>query len=162
MKHKPPSESHRGHQLSDTLVYEYIDCMESKSTRDRSKYGANLAWATRSELQKAFCLHVAGLYLRGEDLVTSRLDPSKRYTWEEHIAGGSWRDHLELGFGMTFDFKELGAPEWDHGQKEADSQFSDFIDAVLQEDRSQVEYWSSIIRHMKKLTSFSQTSPVWG
>ena len=121
---------------ADTLVYEYIDCMISKSTRDRSKYG--------------------------EDLETNRLDPSKRYTMEEHMAGGSWRDHLEQGFGMTFDFKELGAPEWDHGQLDAYSQFSNFIDAVLQEDRSQVEYWSSIIRHMKKLTSFSQTSPVWG
>lgn len=52
-------------EQADNIAYEFFDCMPNKTVRKRESHGPNLTWASRTELRKALCIHLALKQVQG-------------------------------------------------------------------------------------------------
>ena len=126
-------------EQADTLANEFIDCMVKQTVRDPSTYGDNLKWASRSELRKAFCIHLALVQLKGIK-INLRQNNSLSYSELTEDIYSRTNQFMEIGqkeFAFEDEFGKLNL--------EFDS-YTKFLGSLNIDSES---YWNDVLNFLK-------------
>ena len=144
-------------EQADVLSYEYFDCLQNKTLRTWSIYGSILKWASRSELRKALCIHLASMRLRGTEIHERPAVAEDKSISENWMKSLSYSEVLSEAFSRTWNFREMGQPEWDveDEKRRPDYEYEAFSEQLATISIKSDSYWNEVLALLKKKTSFS-------
>jgi hypothetical protein len=144
-------------EQADNLAYEFFDCREHKTLRVWERYGDNLKWASRSELRKALCIHLASMQLRGTKIHQRPAIDEDEATNKNWMSSLSFSEVLSNAFSKTWDFREMGQLESDFEdeKRRPDLEYELFSEKLASISIKSNLYWSEVLALLKTTTSFS-------
>ena len=142
-------------EQADTLANEFIDCMVKKTISDPPAYGENLKWASKSELRKALCIHLARVQLKGIKInLRPNNDLNKKVPIKDfglHLISLSYSEMITDVYSFTSRFMEIGHMGFDVEDDcfkltlEFDS-YSKFLGSLNIDSES---YWNDVLNFLK-------------